>query len=155
MEVNGVTLLLIEDDQVDAEAIQRAFQRQKIANPFVVVRDGVEAFQALRGEAGAPAVARPFLILLDIMMPRMNGFEFLRELRADPVLHRSIVFVLTTSEREEDKVAAYNGHVAGYIVKNRAGEDFLRVIQMLRAYWRIVEFPPDEDVTTETMGSKA
>jgi CheY-like chemotaxis protein len=145
MEVNGVTLLLIEDDQVDAEAIQRAFRKQRIANPFVVFRDGVEALRALRGEPDAPEVPHPFIILLDINMPRMNGIEFLRALRADPDLHRSIVFVLTTSEREEDKLEAYNGHVAGYVVKSRAGEDFLRVVQMLRAYWRIVEFPPDEE----------
>ena len=145
MEVNGVTLLLIEDDHVDAEAIQRAFQRQKIANPFVVVRDGVEALAALRGEPGAPEVPSPRIILLDLNMPRMNGIEFLRALRADPDLQRSIVFVLTTSDREEDKVEAYNGHVAGYVVKSRAGEDFLRVVQMLRAYWRIIEFPPQQE----------
>lgn len=138
-----VTLLLIEDDLVDAEAIQRAFRQQRIANPFVVVPDGVEALRALRGEAGPP-VPRPFLILLDINMPRMNGIEFLRELRRDPELHRSIVFVLTTSNREEDKLAAYEGHVAGYILKSRAGEDFLEVIKMLRSYWRVVEFPPDD-----------
>ncbi len=145
MEVNGVTLLLIEDDHVDAEAIQRAFRRQKIANPFVVVRDGREALAALRSEAGAPELGRPYLILLDINMPRMNGIEFLHALRADPALHRSIVFVLTTSEREEDKLDAYNGHVAGYVVKSRAGEDFLKVVQMLRAYWRIIEFPPEDE----------
>ncbi len=144
MEVNGVTLLLIEDDHVDAEAIQRAFRREMIANPFVVVRDGVEALAALRGEPGAPVVPRPLIVLLDINMPRMNGIEFLRALRADPVLRRTIVFVLTTSERDEDKMEAYNGNVAGYIIKNRAGEDFLRVIQLLRAFWRIVEFPPDD-----------
>ncbi|HEX8385349.1 MAG TPA: response regulator [Rubricoccaceae bacterium] len=144
MEVNGVTLLLIEDDHVDAEAILRAFRREKIANPFVVVRDGVDALAALRGEPGAPPVPRPLIVLLDINMPRMNGLEFLRALRADPALRRTIVFVLTTSDREEDKMEAYNGNVAGYIVKNRAGEDFLRVVQLLRAFWRIVEFPPDE-----------
>ncbi|HEX8297797.1 MAG TPA: response regulator [Rubricoccaceae bacterium] len=144
MEVNGVTLLLIEDDHVDAEAIQRAFRKEMIANPFVVVRDGVEALAALRGEPGAPLVPRPLIVLLDINMPRMNGMEFLRLLRADPALKRTIVFVLTTSEREEDKMEAYNGNVAGYIVKNRAGEDFLRVVQLLRAFWRIVEFPPDD-----------
>jgi CheY-like chemotaxis protein len=145
MEVNGVTLLLVEDDLVDAEAIQRAFRKQKIANPFVVVPDGVEALRALREEPGAPEVPRPYIILLDINMPRMSGLEFLRALRTDPALHRSIVFVLTTSDRDEDKLEAYGNHVAGYIVKSRAGEDFLRVIQMLRAYWRIVEFPPDDE----------
>ena len=147
MEVNGVTLVLIEDDLVDAEAIKRAFRRQKIANPFVVFPDGVEALKALRGEPGTPEIPQPYIILLDINMPRMNGLEFLRALREDPELQRDIVFVLTTSEREEDKLEAYGNHVAGYIVKSRAGEDFLRVIQMLRAYWRIIEFPPEAEAT--------
>lgn len=142
MEVSGVTLLLVEDDLVDAEAIQRAFRQQRIANPFVVVPDGVEALRALRGE-GDVKVAHPFLVLLDINMPRMNGIEFLQELRADPDLTRAVVFVLTTSDREEDKVAAYDNHVAGYILKSRAGEDFLEVVRLLRVYWRLVEFPPD------------
>jgi CheY-like chemotaxis protein len=151
LQVHAVTLLLIEDDVVDAEAIQRAFRQQRIANPFVVVQDGVEALAALRGEAGATEVERPYIILLDINMPRMNGLEFLRELRGDPELRRSIVFVLTTSNREEDKLAAYEGHVAGYILKSRAGEDFLEVIKMLRSYWRVIEFPPEGEVGTESV----
>jgi len=138
--MSAVTLLLVEDDQVDAEAIQRAFRQERIANPFVVVRDGVEALAALRGES-AVAVPHPRVVLLDINMPRMNGLEFLRALRDDPVLCQTTVFVLTTSDREEDKVAAYNHHVAGYILKSRAGEDFLEVIRLLEVYWRLVEFP--------------
>ncbi len=144
MEVNGVHLLLIEDDHVDAEAIQRAFRQQRIANPFTVVSDGVEALKALRGEGGYDRLPSPYLILLDLNMPRMNGIEFLQALRRDPELQRSIVFVLTTSDREADKVAAYEEHVAGYILKSRAGEDFLEVVKLLRTYWRIVEFPPEE-----------
>ncbi len=143
MEVNGVYILLIEDDLVDAEAIQRAFRQQKIANPFTVVPDGIEALKVLRGESGCEPLPRPYLILLDLNMPRMNGIEFLRELRADPALHRSIVFVLTTSNSDEDRFEAYNGHVAGYILKSRAGEDFLEVTKLLRSYWRIIEFPPE------------
>lgn len=145
VEVNGVTLLLIEDDTVDAEAIQRAFRAQRIANPFVVVPDGVEALKALRGAEGYEPVPRPYLILLDLNMPRMSGIEFLEAIRRDPELHRSIVFVLTTSNREEDKLAAYEKHVAGYILKSRAGEDFLEVTKMLRSYWRIIEFPPRDN----------
>ena len=141
MEVNGVTLLLVEDDVVDAEAIQRAFRQQRIANPFVVVRDGVEALKTLRGENDV-VVPHPFVVLLDINLPRMNGIEFLQALRNDPSLSRTVVFVLTTSDREEDKVAAYDHHVAGYILKSRAGEDFLEVIKLLKVYWRLVEFPP-------------
>lgn len=149
MVVNGVHLLLIEDDQVDAEAIQRAFRQQRIANPFIVVPDGVEALKALRGEDDYDLVPRPYLILLDLNLPRMNGIEFLQAIRRDPELQRSIVFVLTTSDREEDKLAAYEEHVAGYILKSRAGEDFLEVIKLLRTYWRIVEFPPDVEFLPE------
>ncbi|MAQ94849.1 two-component system response regulator [Rubrivirga sp. SAORIC476] len=143
MEVNSVTLLLVEDDAIDAEAIQRAFRQHRIANPFVVVRDGVEALAALRGESEVE-VPHPYVVLLDVNMPRMNGIEFLDAIRADPALSRTIVFVLTTSDREEDKVAAYEHNVAGYILKSRAGEDFLEVVKLLRVYWRLVEFPPSQ-----------
>ena len=141
-----MTLLLVEDDAIDAEAIQRAFRQHRIANPFVVVRDGVEALAALRGESEVE-VPHPYVVLLDVNMPRMNGIEFLDAVRADPALSRTIVFVLTTSDREEDKVAAYEHNVAGYILKSRAGEDFLEVVKLLRVYWRLVEFPPSLGAT--------
>ena len=141
-----MTLLLVEDDAIDAEAIQRAFRQHRIANPFVVVRDGVEALAALRGESEVE-VPHPYVVLLDVNMPRMNGIEFLDAIRADPALSRTIVFVLTTSDREEDKVAAYEHNVAGYILKSRAGEDFLEVVKLLRVYWRLVEFPPSLGAT--------
>ena len=74
-------------------------------------------------------------------MPRMNGLEFLTELRADPELRDSIVFVLTTSRSDEDRVASYNLNVAGYIVKSDVGAGFVRLLGLLDHYWRIVEFP--------------
>ena len=145
MPLRDVTILLIEDDDVDAEAVQRAFRQQRIANPFHVVPDGVEALLALRGQGTYAPVPRPYLILLDLNMPRMNGIEFLEAIREDPELRRSIVFVLTTSNSDQDKLAAYEQHVAGYIVKSRAGEDFLEVVKLLRTYWRIIEFPPHDE----------
>lgn len=141
---NTVHVLLVEDDEVEAEAIQRAFRKHRIANPITVAHDGVEALKILRGEAGHSDVTQPFIILLDINMPRMGGLEFLVNLRQDPLLRRSIVFVLTTSDREEDKLAAYNGQVAGYLLKTRVGEEFLGLIEMLDVYWRVIEFPPEE-----------
>lgn len=90
-----VHLLLVEDDEVDAEAIKRAFRKRRIANPFTVVRDGIEALEVLRGEDGREPLPRPFLILLDLNMPRMSGLEFLRETRQDPELRDAIIFVLT------------------------------------------------------------
>ena len=136
-----VHILLVEDDDIDAEAVVRAFRRQKIGNPFTIVPDGIEAFSALRGEGGYTRLPRPYLILLDINMPRMNGVEFLQKLRQDDELKQSIVFVITTSSRDEDVMAAYNKQIAGYILKSRVGEDFINLITMLDIYWSIVEFP--------------
>ena len=138
-----INILLVEDDEVDAEAIERAFRKQRISNPFVIVPDGIEALKALHGEDGYEKLERPYMILLDINMPRMNGLEFLETLRGDPELKSSVVFVLTTSNRDEDKVAAYDNYVAGYLLKSRAGTDFMNLIGMLEAYWRIVEFPSE------------
>jgi CheY-like chemotaxis protein len=138
-----VHILLVEDDEIDVEAILRAFHRQKIGNPITVVSDGIEALELLRGVTGHAKLTYPYLILLDISLPRMNGIEFLQTIRQDPILERTIVFVLTTSERDEDKMAAYNEQIAGYLVKSRAGIDFSRVVTMLNSFWRIVEFPPE------------
>src|SRR5262245_51307704 len=101
---SDVNFLIVDDDQVDVQAIQRGLQKQRIANPVHVARDGVEALQMLRGEGGVANVPRPYLILLDLHMPRMDGLQFLRELRKDPELTDSVVFVLTTSATEEDKL---------------------------------------------------
>ena len=142
-QVRPVHILLIEDDEIDAEAILRAFRKQKIGNPITVVSDGIEALELLHGVHGHAKLASPYLILLDLNLPRMNGIEFLQTIRKDPLLERSIVFILTTSERDEDKMAAYDEQIAGYLVKSRAGVDFTSVVTMLNSYWRIVEFPPD------------
>jgi CheY-like chemotaxis protein len=81
------------------------------------------------------------LILLDINMPRMNGLELLTSLREDPKLSSCVVFILTTSQDVEDKLAAYALNVAGYIHKKRVDEGFMKVVDMLDHYWRIVELP--------------
>lgn len=141
---NAVSILLVEDDAIDAEAIQRAFRKHRIANPLQVFSDGLEALECLRGQGESSPPTRPYLILLDLNMPRMNGIEFLEELRNDESLHDNVVFVLTTSDDDRDKVAAYEQHVAGYMVKSKAGEDFMELIALLDHYWRIVEFPPEK-----------
>ena len=142
MQFEVTHILLVEDDEVDAEAIVRSFRKEKIANPIWIACDGLEALQFLRGEAGRTRIPSPYLILLDINMPRMNGIEFLHALRRDPELKGSIVFVLTTSNRDEDKLAAYDEQIAGYVLKQRAGENFINLVNMLDSFWRIVEFPP-------------
>ncbi|MBC3917706.1 response regulator [Undibacterium sp. CY18W] len=137
-QTKPVTILIVDDDDVDVLGIERALKKLKIANPIVRAHDGIEALQILRQPNG---VARPYLILLDINMPRMNGLEMLAELRQDKTLSSAVVFVLTTSQDDQDKVLAYSKHVAGYIVKQHVGDGFMRVIEMLDRYWRLVELP--------------
>lgn len=137
-ETKAVTILLVDDDDVDAMGIERALHKLKIANPMVRARDGLEALELLQKP---DAIAQPYLILLDINMPRMNGFEFLDHLRKHPYLSSALVFVLTTSNDDQDKMAAYEQHVAGYIVKKKVEDGFVPLIDMLDHYWRIVEFP--------------
>lgn len=132
-----VSLLMIEDDDIDATALKRALQKLRLLNPVYRARDGLEGLDMLRsGEVPAP-----YIILLDLNMPRMNGLEFLEELRADSLLTRTIVFVLTTSKSDEDIMAAYREHVAGYLLKQRMDNDFLQVVSLLNHYWRIIELP--------------
>lgn len=134
-------ILLVEDDEVDVMAVKRAFRLLKIANPLYEARDGIEALEVLRGSGGRPPLPRPFIVLLDLNMPRMGGLEFLDELRKDPELHRSIVFVMTTSAAEEDRVRAYNHNIAGYVLKHSPGHSFVDAVLMLEHYWRVVELP--------------
>jgi CheY-like chemotaxis protein len=136
-----VSILLVEDNEVDREGVRRAFARHRISNPIHDAVDGVEALDVLRGTNGKVALARPYLILLDINMPRMNGVELLQRLRADEQLHDSVVFVLTTSNSEEEKVAAYDLNVAGYIVKSNVGPGFIRLVELLERYWTLIELP--------------
>ncbi|MBQ0799266.1 MAG: response regulator [Porticoccaceae bacterium] len=136
-EPDVVTLLLVEDDDVDAMAIQRGFFEQRILNPIVRARDGLEALELLR----SGTVPDPYIILLDLQMPRMNGFEFLDEIRSDPRLHNSVVFVLTTSTVEQDIADSYQKNIAGYFTKDMSNEAYLNIINLLDGYWKIVHLP--------------
>lgn len=91
-----VTILLVDDDEVDAMAVLRAFKKHGISNPIVVAGDGLEAMEILRGDNGREPLSRPFLILLDLNMPRMDGWEFLDALRRDSALKGSLVYVLAS-----------------------------------------------------------
>lgn len=136
-----VSILLVEDDDIDAKSVERALQKLKIINPLIRAKDGVDALDLLRGNKDKAPLAKPYIILLDLNMPRMNGIEFLHALRNDPDIQDSIVFVLTTSNADEDKVAAYKEHIAGYIVKSSVQDDFLDVLGLIDHYWRVVSFP--------------
>lgn len=136
-----VNILLVEDDEVDVMAVERALKELKIANPLHRAADGIDALEMLRGENGRKKLPRPYIVLLDLNMPRMSGLEFLDELRKDPGLQRSIVFVMTTSAAEEDRVRAYDKCISGYVLKHSAAHSFLDAVTMLEHYWRVIEFP--------------
>lgn len=130
-----VNILLVEDDEIDTKAFLRAFEAMKIANPIQMAKDGVEGWEKLQ------SLPRPYLIIMDINMPRMNGIELLRKIRESEEFHDSIVFILTTSTDEQDKFDAYNLNVAGYMLKTDMGASFTRAISMVKNYWKVVEFP--------------
>lgn len=132
-------IILVEDDDADAKAVRRALTKAQIANPVARLVDGVEALAYLRGISGTPPPS--YVLLVDLNMPRMNGLEFLAELRRDPQLRGAVAFLLTTSGDEGDIAAAYDRNVAGYVLKENAGNDFLNLIGTLDHYWRIVELP--------------
>jgi CheY-like chemotaxis protein len=140
-EPQTVQLLHVEDDDLCLMGLNRAFKAAKIANPVKFAHDGIEALDMLRGTNGRPRLPRPFLVLLDLNMPRMDGIEFLKELRKDEELKKSIVFIMTTSDADEDKVKAYNLGVAGYILKSNPANAFLEATALLDTYWRVVEIP--------------
>jgi CheY-like chemotaxis protein len=133
-----LNILLVEDDQVDIMNVRRAFDKNRITNPLYVASNGLEALEMLRSNA-VPADRR--LILLDLNMPKMTGIEFLRTLRADPVLGATPVVVLTTSNDERDKIDAYNLNVAGYLLKPVTFINFVEVMAALNKYWTLVELP--------------
>lgn len=133
-----LNILLVEDDQVDVMNVKRAFDRNRISNPLFVAGDGVEALEILRS-GKVPHERR--LVLLDLNMPRMNGIEFLRALRADEELHSTPVVVLTTSDDERDKIDAYNLNVAGYLLKPVTFVNFVETMAALNKYWALVELP--------------
>ena len=133
-----LNILLVEDDQVDVMNVRRAFDRNRIVNPLFVANDGLDGLQMLRsGEI--PAERR--IILLDLNMPKMNGIEFLRELRSDSALQHTPVVVLTTSNDERDKIDAYNLNVAGYLLKPVTFINFVELMAALNKYWTLVELP--------------
>jgi CheY-like chemotaxis protein len=134
-----LNILLVEDDDGDAKAVHRAFASAKIANSIHRAVDGIEALDMLKGTNGKAKLPSPCLLLVDLNMPRMNGIQLVKALREDIDLRHSIVFILTTSKREEDKEAAYDLNIAGYIVKEKAGADFLKLIDLADSYWRLVE----------------
>lgn len=133
-----LNLVLVEDDDIDVMNVRRALERAHVTNPLFVAHNGLEALALLRSDQ-VPSDRR--LVLLDLNMPKMNGIEFLRELRKDPALKATPVVVLTTSDDDRDKIQAYDLNVAGYLLKPVTFVNFVDVMAALNKYWALVEMP--------------
>lgn len=134
-----LTILLVEDDEIDIMNVKRAFKKNNISNQLVVARNGIEALEVLRSDV--PDKPNPKIILLDLNMPRMGGIEFLKEIRQDPELSSLFVFVMTTSNEDGDKIDAFNLNVAGYILKPLSMDRFIAAVSTLNSFWTLCEYP--------------
>lgn len=136
-----VNILLVDDDDVSAESVVRSLRKNAVDFPITLARDGIEALEILRSTHTHLSIEKPYLILLDLNMPRMNGFEFLHEVRGDKNLHASVIFVLTTSDAESDRERAYKDNIAGYMVKSAVGPQFSKLASLLESYRSTVSLP--------------
>ena len=130
-------ILLLEDDQVDAMTVERAFKEIKVVNQLIIVGNGEEGLDYLRNEDNE----KPCVILLDINMPRMNGLEFLKIVKQDSSFKRIPVVILTTSNEDQDRIESFNHSVAGYIIKPVEYVSFVEATRALDVYWTLSELP--------------
>ncbi|KZM38976.1 chemotaxis protein CheY [Marinomonas sp. SBI22] len=133
----SITILLIEDDDVDAIGINRSFVKAGLKNEIVRAKNGKEALHLLK----MGVVGYPFIILLDLNMPMMDGLEFLTYLREYEKFKQSIVYVLTTSKSEQDIALSFDKNVAGYFIKNEVGTGYDSIVEFLGSYMKIAHFP--------------
>jgi len=126
-------ILLVEDDRVDAMTVQRAVKQLKIENALIIKSDGEKAIEYLQ----SPDNPKPVFILLDLNMPRMNGIEFLKLVKQDPILRRIPVIILTTSSEQQDRIESFDLSVAGYMVKPVDYNQFVHTFQSIHAYWEM------------------
>jgi len=140
------TVLLAEDDPDDVLLTQIAFEKARLANPLQVVRDGEEVIAYLQGQAPYSDRTKyplPILLLLDLKMPKVNGFQVLEWLKEHPMLHRLPVAVMTSSDHDPDIARAYELGADSYLIKPPNAETLLALVQRLHAYWLILNDRPD------------
>lgn len=139
------TILLVEDNPDDEALTLHAFEQQRLANRLVVVRDGVQALDYLfaRGSwASRDAAQMPAVVLLDIKLPRIDGLEVLRQIRADARTWSQPVVVLTSSAEERDVVESYRLGCNSYVRKPVDFDEFVAATQQLGLYWLLLNRRP-------------
>jgi CheY-like chemotaxis protein len=142
--VKPIEILLVEDNPGDIELTREALKNHKVLNNLSVVEDGEAALAFLKREGSYAGVPRPDLVLLDLNLPKIDGKEVLAEIKADQVLKRIPVVVLTTSQDEEDILKSYNLHANCYITKPIDFNKFVKVVKGIEDFWMsIVLLPPE------------
>ena len=144
-----VEILLVDDNEDDVVLLEESFRDSKFVNLLHVVHDGEEALAYLRREGKHRTARIPGLVLLDINMPKMNGFEVLRAMKGDPLLRTIPVVMLTTSTRDEDIARSYDSGACSFVSKPVNFEKLKEVIKQFTLYWSLVSVVPPAR-TTET-----
>ena len=130
-------ILLLEDDQIDVMSIKRSIKRLNITNELIVVNNGEEALAYFADSSNK----RPILIISDINMPKMNGKEFVKEIKSNHEYRQIPVLMLTSSAEQSDRFESYDLGVSGYIVKPTNSEDFTEALRIIELYWTLSEQP--------------
>ena len=138
---NFKPVLLVEDDDIDAMTVKRAMKDLNVANPVIHTLNGEDALGYLRDKGNK----KPSIIILDLNMPKMNGIEFLRIIKADEKLKGTPVVILTTSRDTQDKRETFALNIAGYIVKPSDYKKFVDAIRTVHLYWTTSELPDGEE----------
>ena len=138
------TILLVEDNQDDEALSMRAFQRNNIRNPVVCVRDGQEALDWLfrEGSYASRPPELPAVVLLDLKLPKVDGLEVLRRVRANPLTKLLPIVILTSSREDRDRLEGYSHGANSYIQKPVDFEQFVDAIRQLGLYWLVLNEPP-------------
>lgn len=144
-----IDILLVEDTEADIKITLRAFKKARLRNNIYVCHNGQEALDFLYHQGDykdAQQYPRPDLILLDINMPKLNGFEVLQKIKADPAYCAIPVVMLTSSKNESDIVSSYQKGATSFIQKPVEYEDFVKVVEGFNFYWNIVNKLPDQQL---------
>jgi two-component system, response regulator len=138
-------ILLVEDSDHDIELTLAALDEHRLANEVVIARDGAEALDYLfrRGAFAGRNNGQPVVVLLDLKMPRVDGLEVLRQMKADPDLKKIPVVMLTSSREEEDIVRSYELGVSAYVVKPVDFQHFVESVKCLGCFWALINQPPE------------
>lgn len=142
MTTQRVEILLVEDNEDDVVLIQEAFGESRMVSAIQTVSNGEEALAYLRREGQYQAVSLPEMVLLDINMPKKNGFEVMQAIKSDPQLRSLPVVMLTTSDREEDIVQSYAGGACSYIRKPVDLAQFQTIMRQFEVYWTMISRIP-------------